>query len=550
MISLELLSESLSHNKNTPVILSIEMNFLYNFNVSIKDFIIRKLMGFQGGFFLILILGFLSNYIVDGFFHHSPVVHDEFSNILMADTFLEGRLANSPHPHREFFETFHVIQEPSYASKYTPGNGIPPMLGRLLSGREVVGSWIIMALAAALTYWMLLAFLPPGFAFAGGMLVVLSGQYSFFWGTSLWGGAFPMLGGALLFGAFPRMIRNCSAFNSVLFALGAGILSITRPFEGLLAFLPAAGIYIFWLFKKEDVSLKRKIIDTSFPAAMVLFMIFLFHGYYNFRVSGSAVTFPYTVWEKKYSPGTNFVFSEIKKELKYVNPELKRAVLEWVVRNKKIETPAGFLDLLIYKFLTYQRFFFSGISLILLTGLLVYIKKERRDPWLFFAIFSVLSVGAGLMLLRSAHPHYAAPVACPVIYLTIVGAREFWRWDIFKVPYGKLVLSIVILISLYWNLNAGIQRKRVRKSYSVYNREELSRELKKRGGKHLVFVKYRSDHNVHDEWVYNRADIDNSDIAWARYIDKNKNDELIQYLKWRRAWIIYPDFRPLRLIPY
>jgi hypothetical protein len=53
---------------------------------------------------------------------HEPVprVHDEFSYLLMADTFATGHVSNPAPFLPEFFDTFHVLMHPAYVSKYFP----------------------------------------------------------------------------------------------------------------------------------------------------------------------------------------------------------------------------------------------------------------------------------------------------------------------------------------------------------------------------------------------------------------------------------------------
>jgi hypothetical protein len=42
-------------------------------------------------------------------------------------------------------------------------------------------------------------------------------------------------------------------------------------------------------------------------------------------------------------------------------------------------------------------------------------------------------------------------------------------------------------------------------------------------------VRYLEGHDSHDEWVYNRADIDASAVVWARDMGEAKNQELLRY---------------------
>ncbi len=69
-------------------------------------------------------------------------------------------------------------------------------------------------------------------------------------------------------------------------------------------------------------------------------------------------------------------------------------------------------------------------------------------------------------------------------------------------------------------------------------------------GKQLVIVRYWGNHDPFDEWVYNAADIDGSQVIWARDGDPAGNPELIRYYKDRTVWLVEPDATPARIQPY
>ena len=63
-------------------------------------------------------------------------------------------------------------------------------------------------------------------------------------------------------------------------------------------------------------------------------------------------------------------------------------------------------------------------------------------------------------------------------------------------------------------------------------------------------MRYSDDHNIHDEWVYNGADIDGSKVIWARDLDPEQNAKLFAYFKDRQIWLIEPDVDNTEIKPY
>jgi hypothetical protein len=69
-------------------------------------------------------------------------------------------------------------------------------------------------------------------------------------------------------------------------------------------------------------------------------------------------------------------------------------------------------------------------------------------------------------------------------------------------------------------------------------------------GKQLAIVRYSSRHNPFNEWVYNSAEIESSKVVWAREMDAVNNQELIDYYKGRKVWLVEPDFSQAKVSTY
>lgn len=455
-----------------------------------------------------------------------PIVHDEFSYLLAADTFARGRLSNPEPPVWRAFQSVNVLVRPSYMSKYPPGQGLFLALGAL-AGVPLLGAILCVALASAAIYWMLRAFVEPRWALFGGLLAA-SHPLLLLWLTHFWGGGVALLGGALAMGAVKRALDRPRAAWGFALAAGLALLANSRPLEGLVFALPLLAA-LAWRRRSECLVLLG-------PMLAVLAGVGAWMALYNYRVTGSPWTLPYLVYERTYNQAPLFIWQKHLREIAASGvPEIDRLWAEWNLDGyRRQQTWGGFFDELMgRKLVDLDQAWLSPLPVKLF---LVLPLLGPCGP-LFLSLGAVLAGATALVLTQLFYfPHYSAPLGGLFFLLVTAGMRRAcaFRWR--GAPLGKLFVAGTTLLCLARSA-AFCARKAEspRKAWSYY-RDEAREKLRTLGGKHLVLVRYGPDASYHWDWTANGADLEGAPVVWAWDLGEDEDSALEEHYADRTIW--------------
>jgi hypothetical protein len=464
-----------------------------------------------------------------------PEVHDEFSFCLAADTFAHGRLTNPSPPGWEHFESFHILLTPSYQSKYQPGMGLMLGLGEWLTGKPYAGMILALVFSSIVMTWMLHLWLPRSWAMPMALLAIVLQQMT--WGNNYFvSGPLCLAAGAMQLGLLKRF-ANPDLFqirfrDGVYWGLSVVIFAWTRPFEGALASL-MVGLAILVVFVRGNAW--QRLFFPLLPGfCLALLPAIGFQLQYDQAVVGSPWRLPYMEYERQYSHVPIFLFQPMPPSWPLRHDVFNRfneSMADWY---QEQHHTSRFLHNMSFRFgIAWLSF---GLML-WLAPMLTLPELWARAAWrnLLLYWFGFLGV---LQFVTWFLPHYAAPALAAwfLVMMTAIRYLRLWRWR--NICVGRwLAVFLIATNGAYLLIEESAALMHREKSWPAWRRE-LSQDLQTQGGQHLVFVHYPPHHKLGEEWVYNRANLAEQPVIWARSMNLEADRVLQGQYSHCRPWLL------------
>jgi hypothetical protein len=389
------------------------------------------------------------------------------------------------------------------------------------------------------------------------------GLFSYWVNTYTGGGLITALGGALVLGALPRLMKTARFRYGLLMAAGIILMALTRPYEGLLLCLPVAAVLGRWaLFGKNRPATRILIRRAAFPLALIVAAA-AWLGYYDYRAFGSPFTLPYTVDRAAYAVAPYYIWQSRRPEPLYRHEVMRRFYHDAeLTAYSKTHSLSGYFPQLLLK-VAIAVLFYAGLALL---PPLIMLRRVFLDRRIRFLILCMLVLMAGMLIEIYLLPHYLAPFTAAFYAIGLQAMRHLRLWTPEGKPVGATVVRLTVTLCFVlagvrlfagplhlkapeWPVSKWAGMWYGPEQYGT-ERARIEAGLEQLPAKQLVIVRESAKRETLDQWVYNAADIDDSKVVWAREMNPVDNLELVHYYRDRKVWLVQMDTFPATVSPY
>ncbi len=378
-------------------------------------------------------------------------------------------------------------------------------------------------------------------ALLGGLLCLIRLSIYSYWMNSYWGGAVAAIGGCLVMGAYPRIVRRGQL--SYAWAIGVGLLLLgnTRPLEGAISSIPVGVALMHWLFKNQTtVPMRARLIGVAAPIACCLTIGATLMGYYNYRVTGNALVMPHREFARQYAHVPMLLTGSLdNRKIPYTSDDMAYQYAIWepaVFRRscaRYLSDRWSYVDTADHEVLG-----------LLLAMPLLMIPLTLRDGRVRLMLVSILIMLLLLLVENSASLHYAAPQIGSFFGLLVQCIRHMRAGSNMRLRIaGRFLSRTLPVASVIFFIGFGVSLARSRKweepSTPIQRRPEAEATLQALSkGKAIVFVRYSFDPRkifAFEDWNYNSPDLANAPVLWVHDLGREENERLLSE---------YPDRTP------
>ncbi|QDT56786.1 hypothetical protein Pan44_48460 [Caulifigura coniformis] len=451
-----------------------------------------------------------------------PAIHDEYSYLFQAETFLDGRTWLPSFPeYSDLFDQMHVLNEGRFASRYFPGVGawLAPFVSL---GNPWEGQWLANGLIAAGLFLVGRLLSGRAVGIVAGLLYVVSPGMLVF--SNMLVAHMPTMLGLILFlSAMLACRQRPSAGLALIAGTGLAFAMLCRPMTAAGFALPFGIDWIWRLIRRQPSMPGADTLKARLPPSILQTLALGFPLVigavgllaYNHSITGDALVSPYQLYTDLYTPRHVYGFNNVTRGEKVAGPKTLEHYDSWAENL----TPALALKNVGIRATSSSRWTLATIPLLLSLAVVLLDWRRLSAAWKLVcaSIVSLHAVHIPYWFTGIMDWHYvfeSGPLLLLIIAYATVRLGSIWRsWSMPRMRlWWAALLALAILINdisiePLWTSRVAIARSEAMFARRRYGQFRAQAEELATNGPMIVFVK-PDPTDLHMDYVTNRPTLD------------------------------------------